>query len=43
MVVGTRKMAEWEEDASMILGLFETHIDVADLDRASRYYVETQQ
>ena len=25
----------------MILGLFETHIDVADLDRARRFYGET--
>jgi len=27
----------------MILGLFEPHIDVADLDRACRFYGEAQQ
>jgi lactoylglutathione lyase len=33
-------MAEREGGTSMILGLFETHIDVADLDRACRFYGE---
>src|SRR5215216_1255419 len=35
------KLAEWKGSAPMILGLFETHIDVADLDRACRFYGET--
>ena len=37
----TGKMADWEGGTSMILGLFETHIDVANLDRARRFYGET--
>ena len=39
--IATRTTATWEGDASMILGLFETHIAVADLERACRFYGET--
>jgi catechol 2,3-dioxygenase-like lactoylglutathione lyase family enzyme len=34
------RTTEREGGTSMILGLFETHIDVADLDRARRFYSE---